>query len=137
MKQARDESGIIVSWLVKIVLLLVVIGVVGFDLGSIVVNNVTLSSSAETVAVSVSIAVDQAPPGAFPDSQIYDLAVETVKDESDGVAGARVVRKGTELDDEGVVHIRLRRRAETLLADLIGPLKKYTVATGNGQAGTN
>lgn len=137
MKQARDESGIIVSWLVRIVLLLAVIGVVGFDLGSIVVNNVTLSSSAETVAVTVSLAVDEAPVGTFPDTRIYDLAVDIVESESEGVDGAHVVRKGTELDDEGIVHIRLRRRAETLVTDLIGPLKKYTVATGNGQAGTN
>lgn len=137
MKQARDESGIIVSWLVKVVLLLAVIGVAGFDLGSIVVNNVTLSSSAETVAITVSLAVDEAPAGTFPDTRVYDLAVQIVQSESDGVAGARVIRKGTEIDDEGNVHIRLRRRADTLVADLIGPLKKYTVATGNGQAGTN
>lgn len=137
MKQSHDESGIIVSWLVRIVLLLAVIGVVGFDLGSIVVNTVTLSSSAETVAVTVSLAVDEAPAGTFPDTRVYDLAVQIVQSESDGVAGARVVRKGTEIDAEGNVHIRLRRRADTLVTDLIGPLKKYTVATGNGQAGTN
>lgn len=137
MKRACDESGIIVSWLVKLVLLLAVIGVAGFDVGSIVVNNVTLSSSAETVAITISLAVDEAPEGSFPDTRVYDLAVEIVNSETDGVAGAHVVRKGTEIDDEGIVHIRLRRRADTLVTDLIGPLKKYTVATGNGQAGTN
>src|SRR5688572_24482860 len=81
MKRERNESGIIVSWLVKLGLILAVIGVAGFDLGSIVVNNVTLSSSAETVAVTVSISVDQAPPGSFPDSRIYDLAVDIVASE--------------------------------------------------------
>jgi hypothetical protein len=137
MRRTRDESGIIVSWLVKIVLLLAVIGVVGFDLGSIVVNNVTLDSSAETVAVSVSLIVDEAPAGVLPDTRIYELAVEAVESETEGVTGARVLRKGTEIDDEGIVHIRLRRSADTLLAGRIGPLERYTVATANGQAGTN
>lgn len=137
MKRSFDESGIIVSWLVKIGLLLAVIAVVGFDLGSIVVNNVTLSSSADEVAITVSIAVSDSPVTTFQDTQIYDMAVAVVEDEADGVEGARVLRKGTEIDDEGNVHIRLRRRAETLVTELIGPLKKYTVATGNGQAGTN
>src|SRR5688572_6222420 len=92
MRRTRDESGIIVSWLLKIVLLLAVIGVVGFDLGSIVVNNVTLDSSAETVAVSVSLIVDEAPGGVVPDTRIYELAVEAVESETEGVAGARVLQ---------------------------------------------
>ena len=137
MKRSFDESGVIISWLVKIGLILAVIGVVGFDLGSIVVNNVTLSSSADEVAITVSIAVSDSSATTFQDTQIYDMAVAIVEDEVDGVDGARVLRKGTEIDDEGNVHIRLRRRAETLVTELISPLKKYTVATGVGQAGTN
>ena len=137
MKRSFDESGIIISWLVKIGLLLAVIGVVGFDVGSIVVNKVTLDSSAEEVAITVSIAISDSPVATFQDTQVYDMAVTIVEDEVDGVEGARVLRKGTEIDDEGNVHIRLRRRAETLVTELIGPLKKHTVAIGDGQAGTN
>ncbi len=136
MKRSPDESGIIISWLVRVVLFLAVIGVVGFDLGSIVVNNVTLSSSAEEVAIEVSLSVTEGRGGFFPDTRIYEMAVVVVEDESEGVEGARVVRKGTTLDEDGNVHIRLKRPAETLVMDLIGPLEKYTVATGNGQAGT-
>jgi hypothetical protein len=135
MQRPTDESGVIVSWLVRIVLLLGVIGVVLFDLGSIVVNNVTLSSTAEEIAIAVSIEVSENRGGFFPETQIYDMAVAEV--EAEGIEGVRVVRKGTNLDEEGIVHIRLRRRAETLVADLIGPLKKFTVATASGQAGTN
>lgn len=137
MKRDADETGIIVSWLVRVALFLAVIGVIGFDIGSIVVNNVTLSSSADEVAIRVSISVTQATGGLFPDTRIYDMAVAEVESENDGIEGARVLRKGTGIDDEGIVHIRLRRRAETLVTDLIGPLEKYTVATGSGQAGTN
>ena len=138
MKHA-DESGIILSWFLRVGLLLVVLGIVLFDVGSIVVNRVTLDSSAEEVAIAVSITVSDQNAGGriFPDSVIYDLAVAVVEDEANGISGVRVVRKGTEVDDEGNVHIRLKRRAETLVVDLIGPLKKYTLATGDGQAGTN
>jgi hypothetical protein len=137
MKRTTDESGVILSWFLRVGLLLLVIGVVGFDVGSMVVNNVTLSTAAEDVAVAVSITVSESTSTTFPDQQIYDLAVAVVKDEAAGVAGAKVLRKGTKVDEAGVVHIRLRRRADTLVTRLIGPLKKYTVATVSGQAGTN
>lgn len=134
MKHVKDESGIIISWLVRVAIFLAVIGVVGFDLGSIVVNNVTLSSTAEELAIAVSIDVSENRGGLFPDTRIYDMAVAEMK--AEGIENVRVIRKGTEIDEEGNVHIRLRRRAETLVADLIGPLEKYTVATATGQAGT-
>ena len=134
-----DESGIIIDWFLKVGVLLVVLGIVGFDGGSIIVNNFTLSSSAEDVAVAVSIEVSDgaATPSSYSDHQIYTLAVEEVEDEENGVAGARVMRKGTNIDDEGIVHVRLRRKADTLVTHWIGPLKKRTIAVVDGQAGTN
>ncbi len=135
--RGKDESGIIVSWFLKVALILVVIAVVGFDVGSIVVNTVSLSSSAEDVAVAVSVTVADSSATTFSDTQIYDLAVEVVEDETNGVAGARVVRKGTRIDEQGIVHVRLRRRADTLVTRFIGPLKKRAVAVVDGQAGTN
>ena len=133
----RNESGIILSWLLKVVALLAAMGVVLFDVGSIIVNTVTLDSAARDVAVAVSITVDDSASRFFTDSQVYDLAVEQVNHETEGVAGAKVVRKGTEVDDQGVVHVALRRKAKTLLTGLIGPLKKYTVGKADGTAGTN
>ena len=133
----RNESGIIVSWLLKVVGLLAVIGVVVFDIGSIAINTITLDSSADDVAVAVSIRVDQASGRFFTDPQVYQLAVEQVGHETDGVAGAKVLKNGTGIDDEGIVHVRLRRKAKTLITGLIGPLEKYTVGKADGQAGTN
>lgn len=139
MKLSRDESGIIVNWLVRVGILLAVIGVIVFDVGSIVVNKVTLASSAEDIAVALSIDISEMNAGGriIPDSVVYDMAVEEVTDKANGIEGAKVLRKGTEIDDEGNVHVRLKRRAETLVAELIGPIEKYTIATGDGQAGTN
>ncbi len=136
MRRSRDESGVILSWFLKVGVFLALIGVVGYDVGSIVVNNFSLSSSAEDVAIAVSISVDEMGSTNIPDFQIYTLAKEEVADEEAGVAGARVLQKGTHIDDDGVVHVRLRRRADTLVTGLIGPLEKRTIATVDGQAGT-
>ena len=136
MRWSRDESGVILSWFLRVGLVLAVIGVVGFDVGSIVVNNFTLDTAAKDVAVAVSIRVEEGG-GFVADEVVYDMAVEEVQSEESGVEGARVLRKGTELDDDGVVHVRLRRKADTLVTHLIGPLKKRTVATVDSQAGTN
>lgn len=137
MRRTSDESGIILNWLVKLAVLLAVLAVIGFDGGSIVINKFSLSSSAEDVAVAVSLRVSDSPNANFSDSQIYAMAVEEAKDEDNGATDAKVLRKGTEIDEEGNVHVSLRRRADTIVTKYIGPLKKYTVGTGDGQAGSN
>ncbi|MBW3594116.1 MAG: hypothetical protein KY391_00950 [Actinobacteria bacterium] len=139
MKWADDQSGVVLSWLFRVILFLAVVGVILFEVGSIVVNKVTLASSAEEAAASVSITISEQNVGGriFPDSQIYDLAVTYIEDDANGVSDARVLRRGTEIDDQGIVHVRLRRRANTLVTHLIAPLEKHTLATETGQAGTN
>jgi hypothetical protein len=132
----RDESGIIVSWFLKVALFLAVVGVILFDVGSIVVNAFTLDSSADEIAIAVSLTVDTQPITAWTDPEVLELARTELK--ASGVEGARVLRKGTTVEPEsGVVHIRLRRRASTFVTKYISFLEKYTIATGNGQAGTN
>lgn len=139
MKRANDQSGLIMGWFLRVGLFFLVVGVILFDVGSIVVNKVTLSSSAEDVAIAVSLTINDRNLGnsIVADSVVYDLAVSEVQDEANGIQGAKVLRRGTEMDQDGIIHVRLRRPAETLVTDLIGPLKKYTVATEPGQAGTN
>jgi hypothetical protein len=132
----RDESGIIISWFVKVGIFLAVIGVILFDVGSIVVNAFTLDSTADEIAIAVSLNVDTQPVTSWTDEEVFELAkAELLTIE---VAKARVLRKGTTVDQtSGIVYIRLRRRASTLVAKHLGFLKPYTISTGNGQAGTN
>lgn len=132
----RDERGVIVSWFAKLAVFMVVLGVIVFDAGSIIVNQVSLDSTADEIAIAVSLAVDQGPSiTLFTDEEIWRLAKEAAATE--GITKIRILKKGTDVDDEGVVHIRLRRRANTLVAKYIPPLEKYTIATVSGQAGTN
>ena len=131
----QDERGVILSWFLKVGLFLAVAGVLLFDVGSIVVNNFSLDSSADDVAIAVSLIVDQGIPAQYTDAEVFELARTAVADH--GLTGVRVIRKGTEVDDAGVVHIQLRRRTNTLVTKYIPPLKRFTVATVKGQAGTN
>lgn len=132
----RDERGVIVSWFVKIAVFMAVIGVILFDVGSMVVNQVSLDSTADEIAIAVSLSVDQGPSLLlFTDQEIWRLARDAA--DLEGITKVKILKKGTEVDDEGIVHIRLRRKASTLVTKYIGPLKKFTIATVSGQAGTN
>jgi hypothetical protein len=47
-----------------------------------------------------------------------------------------VLRRGTGIDDEGTITIRLRRVADTLVVGRIGAIEDWAKATTNGRAGT-
>lgn len=134
----RDERGIIGDWLVKLVIGFAVIGVIGFDAGSILVNYFTLDSGADEVAIAVSLTVGTSGAASnYTDQKIRDLAIAQVNSEEAGVEGARVLRQGTNIDQAGVVHIRLRRVADTLIVKRISAISKWARATADGQAGTS
>lgn len=133
----RDERGIIGDWLVKLAVGMAVFGVIAYDAGSIVVNHFTLDSGANEVARDVSTAVEASSrAGNYADSEIFELAKAEVNAEEGGVEGARVVRAGTHIDEAGIVHIRLRRVADTLIVKRIGAIESWARATADGQAGT-
>ncbi len=133
----RDERGIIGDWIVKVVLGMAIFAVIAYDAGSILVNYFTLDSGADDVAVAVSTTVVTSSNAAqYTDEEIFQLAKAQVNSEDGGVEGARVLREGTNIDDAGVVHIRLRRTADSLIVSRIGAIAKWARATSDGQAGT-
>ena len=133
----RDQRGIVADWLVKLVIGFAIFGVIAFDAGSILVNYFTLDSGAADVAIAVSTTVgtSSAASGYTP-QEIRELALAEVNAEDGGVAGAKVLKQGTDIDEAGVVHIRLRRTADTLIVKRIGAIAKWARATADGQAGT-
>lgn len=132
-----DQRGIVADWLVKLVIGFAIFGVIAYDAGSILVNYFTLDSGADDMAIAVSTTVGAASTASqYTDDEIWRLAKTEVESEDVGVAGARVVRVGTAIDDTGVVTIRLRRVADTLIVRRIGAIEKWARATADGQAGT-
>jgi hypothetical protein len=133
-----DERGIVMDWLVKVVIGIAVFGVILFDAGSIAVNYFNLDSAANDVAIAVSTTVGTSSQARdYTADEIYRLAKSEVEAESGGVANARVLKEGTEISQEGIVRIRLRRVADTLIVERIGAIQKWARATADGQAGTS
>lgn len=127
MKIVRDERGIIVSWLVKIVLGLAVFGVIAYDAGSIIVNYFNLDSKAEEIAVDLSTDIASG-------TQLSARDVEARAKQVAKTSGARLMR--AELDEAGVLHIELRRRANTLLVGRVGAIQDWARADVDATAGT-
>jgi hypothetical protein len=121
-----DERGIIIGWIGKIMIGLAITGVVIFDAGSILVNLFTLDSTADEIAIDISIQIGTGTPT---QREIEDTALEMATE-----AGARLL--GVEVDAEKVVHVRLRRRADTLVVGRVSFIEDWARATVEGQAGS-
>ena len=111
----HNDRGIVASWLAKIVVGIAIFGVIAFDAGSILVNFFTLDTAADDLAIALSLDIPRSEAAQFTDEEVLDLARELVADPDNGIEGAKVLRNGTHLDDEDVIHVRLRRSADTLI----------------------
>lgn len=122
-----DERGVIVSWFAKMLVGFALVGLVLFEAGAIAVNYFGLDSAANEIAnvLSVSIA----------DRSL--VAARDIEEAADALAREHDARLlVAEVDEDGVLHITLRRRAKTLLVGRIDPIKDWGVATLEGQSGT-
>ncbi|HEX2294404.1 MAG TPA: hypothetical protein VHN37_03760 [Actinomycetota bacterium] len=133
----RDERGIVVAWLVRLVVGLALLGVVLFDAGAIVVNFFTLDGTADEVALEV--AADLATGGtAVPNLECTRRLNNTACGVVYDVAREKDVRVVTaRFDQEGVFYVELRRTADTLVVGRIGPIEDWAKATASAQADTN
>ncbi|MFN2586609.1 MAG: hypothetical protein ABR613_00635 [Actinomycetota bacterium] len=133
----RDERGLVVAWLVRIVVLLALLGVVVFDAGSIAVNFFTLDGTADEVAVEVSTAASTGA-AAVPNLQCNRrsrvpacVSVYTIA----RAHGVQVV--SASYDQQGVFHVELRRTAETLVVGRVGAIEDWATATATATAATS
>lgn len=133
----RDERGIVVSWLVRVVVGLALVGVVLFDAGSIVVNFFTLDGAADEVALTVSTDLATGTP-VVPNLECTRRSTAPACEVVFAVArdkGVRIV--SAHFDQEGIFHVELRRAAETLIVGRIGAIEDWATATASSQADTN
>lgn len=133
----RDEGGLVVAWLVRVVLVLGLVALVLFEAGAIAINFITLDGTANEVAAQVSA---EAATGAdavpnlkcnrrarVPACQAaYDVAREH---------GVHVLEAS--YDQQGVFHVTLRRTADTFIVGRIDAIKDWATATASARAGTN
>ncbi|MDQ4024049.1 MAG: hypothetical protein M3217_00940 [Actinomycetota bacterium] len=132
----HDERGLVVSWLVRVLVVIGLTGIVLFDAGAIAVNFFTLDGTADEVAVEVSTLAStgaQAVPNLRCNRRSTVpacMSVYTVAREH----GVRVV--SASYDQQGVFHVELRRTADTLVVKRIGAIEDWATATASAQAGT-
>lgn len=115
----RDTGSIVVGWLGKLVVALGLVGVLIFDGFAVVVANF---NAADHATLAAREAADTLARNRSDIQAAYDSAVKAV-DSKD------VVETETfSVDDQGAVHLYVKREAKTLWMHRIGPLKKYTQA---------
>ena len=120
-----DERGVIANWLIKLVIGLAVVGVVLFDVGSVLVNFFTLDSTANDMATSITASIASKEIDATPHEVLLeakDLAKEM---------GVKLVK--ADINTDGRIHIRLKRTADTVIVSHIGALDDWATATADAQ----
>jgi hypothetical protein len=121
---------VISGWMFRLTLAFAVVAVILFDAGKIGVNFFTLDSKADEIAVALATSVtnDELPAN-------NPRALEEAATALAGDAGARLVR--AEIDTGGVITIRLRRSAETLIVGRVPQLEDWIKATADARAGSS
>lgn len=136
MRGIGNERGVIVSWLMKLLVGLAVVAVIMFDAGSILVNTFTLDTAADDTAIALSLAINPDQFGTN-DEEVFLAAKELVASGTTNAADAKVVHSGTNVDEESVIHVKLKRTANTIVVKRISAIEKWARATAEGQASTN
>ncbi len=124
----RNERGIIFDWLLKIGIWLALISIVLFDAGAILVNHISLDSTANDMSIEMTtfIGTGQA------------STQKGLEDQAKIVATDRGVKLiSVSIDEGGVLHITIRRKASTLIVSRISAIKDWAVATADGQSNVN
>lgn len=133
----RDERGIVISWLVRILLVLALLGVVVFEAGAIAVNYFSVEETADEVALAVSTALKTGTP-VVPNLECNRRSTVPACAEVYAIArrhGVRIV--SARFDQEGVFHVQLRSTADTLLVHRVGATEDWGKATASAEAATN
>lgn len=118
----REDGGIITSWLGQLLILMAVLGVIGYDVVAVVTTAVALEDPARKVAVSAADAYAR-------DNDLVD-AMEAAEAEAE----ARGVQLLDVEPDGDQMRVRVAREAGTLWAHLIPPLREFTTPSASGRS---
>lgn len=116
---ARDERGLVVSFFVRLAIVLAIVGLAAVETGAVIFARLQAQDVAETAA---SVAA-----GSFKQTRNQEIACQEAeravadKDDSAKLTGCRVLQ-------EGRVEVTVRKRASTVLVQHIGFLKGLRTA---------
>ena len=112
-----DRGDIVLGWLTKLVVILSLLGVVGFDLASLA----STRFQAEDHAQSAARAAARAWTGPATLQAAYDAAVAEVVEHGDTIDP-----QSFSVRPDGTVTLTLLRTAPTLVVEKVPPLKEFT-----------
>ena len=141
-QRMRNDHGVVLNWLVKLLIGVAVGGVILFDAGAITINFFGLDSAADEVANTMATEISS---GQVSQSEVQSLGAcgkraaatplcQTIKDLAKEHK-ARILEVAVDL--KGNLKIRLRRKADTLLVQRIGFIEDWGTATAEGTATTD
>jgi hypothetical protein len=125
---APDAGDVILSWLTRVVLVIAVTAVVGFDGLSIAVAHVSAKDDANSAAVAAATAW-LSDKGALAPTMLAAQHSAAQHDET-------VLPASLTVGADGTIHLELERHATTLLIRHIGPLRSWAIVIvkGSGKA---
>ena len=125
-RPSGDSGSIVLGWLTRLVLVLSLVGLVGFDGISLVVAKYTAADRATTAARAAAEAC-QSSKGDV--QKAYDAAYAVALEFGDAVD-----TEGFSCAPTGAVALTYHHEAATLLVEKVGPLKHLTDQSATGEA---
>jgi hypothetical protein len=124
-----DRGGIVLGWLMRVTIVLVLMGVLAFDVFSLAYTNVTTVDDAGIVAGTGAQSLIENP---------HDQkAARTVSVTQAEDLGVRMRTKDWWVDESGEVHVTVSRDAKTLALHYIPQLQKYLTVRAVGTAASS
>jgi len=121
-----DRGDIVLGWLTRLVVILSVLGVLGYDAVSVIYAQVSAADTADQAAQSAS--------DSWTAHKNIQSAYSAAEVTAEG-AGATVPPSSLVVDPDGTVHLSVRKTATTFVLHYLGSLQKVATATRAGRAG--
>jgi hypothetical protein len=128
-ERMKDDRGIVLNWLVKLIIGLAIGGVILFDAGSILVNFFGLDGAADEIANMLATDVSSGKLDLNDEGEIEEIARKEARKRD-----AKLTK--FEIDAKARIHVRLKSTADTIVVSRISPIEDWAVATAEGQAAT-
>lgn len=119
----RDTGQVQLGWMTRLVVVLGIVGVFGYDGFSILSTHIKGEDDAQNAAQAASTVWVQT----HSIQATYQAAVGYVAGRHE-----TILTRGFSVDPDNTVHLLLRRRAPTVVIGHIGPLHHYTIETVHG-----
>lgn len=125
---SQESGGIVMGWLLRVTAVLLVMGVLAFDVFSLAYTNVTTVDDAGIVAASAADVLLTSPRDV---KGARDESLEQAED-----LGVRMRSRDWWVDEGGEVHVTVSRDATSLVLKHVPQLRKYLTVRAVGTAET-